>query len=214
MRMPTRDRPPLWQWLAAAIACTVGVVIAVMIAKIADPNRRRTANPSDEIVNERLENLGTIARITFSSTKNNRSSGGVQNDQASSTIEKRLPRMDFSIVPGQSIDPRIPAGEPIEIAFTVTFITGPVRKAYIGVEVQGGSAIVMRGGRVILSTYAASEPVTRFSTDPEAFGSRQQQITITFRPDPKSRSHLRALWRPDEAEEPSPLPSESVVAGD
>ena len=190
-------KPPAWQWLAAALGCGVGLTAAVLFVRLAGTYAPSTSvGAAREVPTaEDLAALGTTARITAS---------GVTRNQ-------RLPRMQFSVNPGERVNAEVPADQPIEAEFSVTFLSGGVHSALVGIELEGGSVIMMRQGRVILSTYASGARITRFTSEPETFGPRQQQITIQFRSDGPPPWHVRALWQPLEEDAPRDLPSEPAV---
>jgi len=187
-----REQAPSWQWQLSAIVCIAGLAAAVWIVRVG--LRGHTVVPVADVSIEDPAAIGTTATFTINGA----------------TISMRLARMDWAINPGAKIDSQIVSG-PIEAVFQVTFISGPVHMAYIGVEVQGGSVIVLREGRVLLSTYADQKPVTRMTTTPESFGPHQQHIELQFKGDGTGPMHVRALWKPVDADEPTQLPSEPAI---
>lgn len=188
---------PRWQWLMCIVGCAVGVVAALLILRI---GLRGHTQPTDADLARLIEDpaaIGTVAKFMINGT----------------TIDTHLPRMNWMIKPGDTIDSQTVTG-PFDADFGVTFVAVPVNLAYMGVEVLGGSVILLREGRVLLSTYADRTPVTRMTTTPESFGPHQQHVELRFKGDGTGPMHVRALWRPVNADEATSLPSEAAVTRD
>lgn len=121
--------------------------------------------------------------------------------------EFRAPTLNLRIEPGVAGAYEWPRG-PFEAEFTVTFDRGRVQYAQIGAELEGGSLIVMRGEEVLVSDYAPSNAAKLVLTRvPQHLGRRREQIRFIFRSDGEGQVTLRAVWQPENADQPQPLPS-------
>jgi mono/diheme cytochrome c family protein len=114
--------------------------------------------------------------------------------------------MAFALQPGQSLDSRVPPG-PFRAEFTVPFLPGSTRHAQIGAEFQGGKLIVLRRGQPILSDFAGDKPRVALSNQPANLLRDQDEITLIFESDGKLPCRVRAIWQPEEALVPLPLPA-------
>ena len=151
------------------------------------------------------------AELPFDSAKSNPITPpafGVVGEITVNGIEQafRASSLNLSAGLSESRDSQIPS-VPFEGEFTVTFDRGRVAYARIGAEVQGGSIIVMRGGEVLLSDYATPvEPRIILTRIPVELSKRREQITYIFKSDGAGPTRLRAMWLPEAADQPSPLP--------
>lgn len=120
------------------------------------------------------------------------------------TIEREWDALDFVVAAGHTLDPELAAGA-FEGEFIVTFAPGKNRHAYIGAIVRSGSLIIMRDEEVLLSDYAEDEARMLMTRLPIHLPRRHERLVYRFRSDGSRPVQLRALWRPEDAEQPRAL---------
>lgn len=121
------------------------------------------------------------------------------------TIERDLLKADFALKEDQQLDALLASG-PTKSKLIVTFSSGAVRRAEIGAEIQGGSLIITRDGKTLLSDYAGSESRVVL-TSIQYLPARPITFTFEFSRDSSGPARFRALWKPEGSIVPLPLPS-------
>lgn len=177
-------------WIAMVVGISITIVVAIAILKSVPTGELEEGNTT--WLNSQLPNAqsaGIQAVLT---------SGDV-------TIKRNLLRPDFTLKENQQLDALLPPG-PAKSIITVTFSSRDVRRAAIGAEIQGGSLVITRDGKNLLSDYAGSEsrvvltPVQYLPTRPLTF-------TFEFSRDSSAPARFRALWLPEGSVVPLPLPT-------
>ncbi len=132
---------------------------------------------------------------------------GVQGKLVSGNVslERRWKSLEISAAMGESVDPDLPPG-PFEGEFTIEFRPGQNRWARIGVEIQGGSIIIIRDGEVVHSDYAGPERKVVLTKQPIWLPHRVEVLKYMYKSKAGEAVFLRALWQPIDADEPRPLP--------
>ncbi len=180
-------------WLGMAAALGVAVVVAIVVIRQAPrPVSTGSDRPAPVGLRDSLGNLraGVLAIL---------SAGDI-------SVERTLPALAFSLTEHQSLDRRLSPG-PFEGEFQVTFNPGPVRRARLGAEVQGGSLLIQRDGKPLLSDYAGAEARVVMTPETVFLPRRAQTFTYHFRADGNGPTRLRALWLPEGSFRPLALPS-------
>ncbi len=179
----------------AALATLVGVVLVVSRAPLKDP---REPSMTADIEPARAPVAGVRAVIRT----------------AEVAVERRMASLAFAVDRGQTLDARLPAG-PFDGEFSVTFAPGPVRRAVLGAEIEGGTLVIERQGQVLASG-EAGDAVRRVTTGTVFLPGRLNTFTYRFSRSSDRPARLRALWQPENATYAVELPSggAAVVAGE
>lgn len=189
-----QPRHSLAIWLLLIIGSIVAIVIAMMAVnavRFDDSARVASKSSTTATPGRTAASLGTSIIIR---------AGGVE-------VHRALPMAAFAIQADQSLDPRIPAG-PFECEMTVSFLSGAVRDAHLGAEIQNGSVIIHPAGRAFTAEDAAgNQPKTVIGRDLLSFTRAPQQVTYLFKSTGEGPARLRALWQPLDLGIPLPLPS-------
>jgi mono/diheme cytochrome c family protein len=123
------------------------------------------------------------------------------------SVQRELSAMAFRVGPGEALDRRLPPG-PFRGIFHVAFAPGPVQAARVGAHVQGGQIILRRRGRVLLSDYGDASGKEILTREPQFLGGGGLvDLEIEFVADGDGPAALRALWQPELAQVPLPLPA-------
>lgn len=119
-------------------------------------------------------------------------------------VTRALPGAAFALLPGQTLDPRLPPG-PFEGSMTVTFDPVLVPQAGIGAAVENLSvAIERRGVEVVASRDARGEAA--IMSGPVFLPPRPVTFVYRFRHAGEGPARLQAMWRPHDAAADLPLP--------
>jgi hypothetical protein len=177
--------------MGASVVCTAVFAVILVIALERNRNADISAHAEASASDSPREPHGVVATITAGDLR----------------IERALATLDFALGAGDSIDAEIPPG-PFRVEFTAAFVTGKTREAQLGAEFQGGKLIVMHKDRPIISDFAGVEPRTTITNPglPNYLEPEWDEITVIFQNDGTRPSRLRALWQPENAERPLPLP--------
>lgn len=191
------------------LAAIVGTTIAAvwMVRALAQVNRY--VPPSTSISSTTAASATTVVQSVLPGVRARLTpinSSAAHDSTEQIVIERRLPTMSFALQPGESLDSRIAPG-PFKAEFEVPFYPGATREAQLGVEFQGGKVIVTRNGEIILSDAAGEPPRTALSNLPVRLLRDQDSISITFESDGQQPCRVRAIWKPEEAMVPLPLPA-------
>lgn len=185
-----RSNRAIWALVVALLgATTIGAGLFVRLGAPRPIAPRPPANPpfNSSAVAPRDPGYGALLVI----------SGGGE------TCETTTPALAFALNPGESLDPRIPAGAFVA-RFEAKLASDISRRARLGATFAGSTVRVIVAGRVIASGSAAvGDPREAFS------GSLMLApgTIITYEVEGgESGSMFRALWHPEEVGAPHPLP--------
>jgi hypothetical protein len=187
MSNPTANR--MTQWILSCFACLVTLIIAALIVRLGLRHVPDRAAPQSQPLTDLLTQLGAEVTITA----------------AGKSIATRWPAVVIERNDGERIDPNLSAGGE-EVYINYRFEKGRVEQAYLGAELQGGSLMILREGKVLLSTYAGERPITRLTQTPIGLGLATQELEFIFQRDGESAMRLRAVWKPIDADQISALP--------
>ncbi len=124
------------------------------------------------------------------------------------SVQRYLPAPAFALEGSQTLDPRLPPG-PFTAELQVTIDPGPVRRARIGAEVQGGTLSIERRGTPLVTADAAAQAATVMS-EPVYLPGRLVTFVYRFEANGGGPVRLHALWRPQHAQVDLPLPADGA----
>jgi mono/diheme cytochrome c family protein len=183
-------RQTLGVWLLMAFAVVITLILAGVLLRLGDSERRVSASHANKSSDKTLQSKhGVTARIV---------AGGI-------VVERAFPALSFAIGVGQSLDSRLPAGA-FDAEFTVRFQPGDVSLAYLGAEIENASIIIKRGEEIILSDFAGPGGKIALANLPTSLTRRTQQLTYIIKSDGSAPLRLRAMWRPADSDAALPLP--------
>ena len=124
--------------------------------------------------------------------------------------ELRLASADFTLNPGESLDPVIEPG-PFRAEFTVRFWSGNVRQTRLGADLRGGKLMILHAGQPVLAEAVGERARSVMSSIALTVDLARDvdQLTIIIENDGRRPCGLRLLWQPlspEPAPEPTPLP--------
>ena len=177
--------------MGASVVCTAVFAVVLVVALERARNAGISTHAEARQIDLPREPHGVVATITAGDLR----------------IERSLPTLDFALGAGESLDADIPPG-PFRVEFNAAFVTGQTREAQLGAEFQGGKLIIMHKGRPIISDFAGVGPRTALTNPglPNLLQPDWDEITVIFQNDGTRPCRLRALWQPEEAEQPLALP--------
>ena len=182
---PGHTSVAVWLFIVTALSATV--LVAALLWRLVPPALVPASAARREAVTPPVP--GVLASITA----------------ADVSIRRRLPALSLSLGSGQVLDPRLPEGR-FDADFVVSFDPGPVRRAQIGAEIQGGSLTIERRGARIVEFSATGRARTAMSVM-LCLPGREVSFTYRFTQLGEGPVRLRALWRPQGASIDLPLPS-------
>lgn len=192
-RVSDRTRQGSWiGWVATVLAVAVTAALAVYLVRSAPiqgpangagPAMKDGAGPSNPA------SIGVVGSLE---------AGGAR-------ASVRLTSAAFALQSDQALDPRLPPG-PFSAAIDVTFDPGAVRRAAVGAELRGGSLVIERRGKAVLTEEALAAPRQVMS---ELLYLPGELFTLTYRFHANGAGPplLRALWRPETTAVAIPLPA-------
>jgi hypothetical protein len=121
-------------------------------------------------------------------------------------VRERWNVLAITLEEGQAIHSTLPPSG-FDAEMLVRFRPGATRYARVGAVLQGGSLIIMRDRQVVLSDHAdSSAPRTVLSQVPLSMFRSQEELLYIFRRDGTGEMALAAVWQPEGASAPRPLP--------
>jgi mono/diheme cytochrome c family protein len=180
-------------WIGCAAAVAVTIALMLVVISLA-PSRDAITEPS-------------AADADAKSAAAARSPGVQASIRAGAiAITRTLPALSLALRSDQTLDMRLPPG-PFHGEFDATFRVDKGTRARFGAEIEGGSVEIIWRGEVVAASDAERDASAPVMSDLLAVPARLNTVTYRYTSTGGGPARLRAVWQPQDAQTPLPLPA-------